>query len=53
MDSKTAYVKPQLKAEIYSGTAMWLEYAYPFMLELDPMNITSNGDVFFWDFEEI
>lgn len=53
MDSKTAYVRPQLKAEIYSGTAMWLEYAYPFMLELDPMNITSNGDVFFWDFEEI
>jgi len=52
MTSGTSYIKPNVRVEQYAGTTIWAEFAYPFMLEIDPMNIREGGDVWFWDFDE-
>lgn len=35
-----------------AGETGYIEIAYPFMIEIDPMNVKSNGDIFLWDFTE-
>lgn len=52
MDPWTGRVFPSLKVEWYSGNDLWLETAYPFFTEIDPMNIKKGGHQYFWDFEE-
>ena len=46
------YIRPKLKVEVYSATTLWFEYAYPFVVEIDPLNITTGGNAFFWDVRE-
>lgn len=52
MDPWTGYVFPNLKVEWYDSRDLWLETAYPFFTEIDPMNIKKGGHQYFWDFEE-
>lgn len=53
MHSSVTKIIPILRTELYQGNDMWLEAAYPFVLEMDPFNITAGGDFHFWDFTEI
>ena len=53
MTSSVHSILPRIKTELYSGTGIWLEMAFPFVTEIDPMNITDGGDAFFWDFQEL
>lgn len=46
------YIRPKLKVEVYSATNLWFEYAYPFVVEIDPLNISTGGNAFFWDVRE-
>lgn len=46
------YIRPKLKVEVHSATTLWFEYAYPFVVEIDPLNITTGGNAFFWDVRE-
>lgn len=52
MTSGTAFVRPNIRVEQYSTSTLWMEFAYPFMLEIDPMNIRDGGHLWFWDFDE-
>jgi hypothetical protein len=52
MTTATTSVRPEVRVEQYSGTDLWAEFMYPFLIEIDPMNIDDNGDVWFWDFTE-
>lgn len=45
-------VRPILRAEIPAEETLWFDVAYPFMTEVDPMNINKDGTVFFWNFSE-
>lgn len=53
MTSSVAKLKPYVTVEAYSGTDHWYEFAYPFLIEIDPMNMNDEGDIFFWDFTEL
>ena len=53
MSSDVHTILPRIKTELYSGTGIWLEMAFPFVTEIDPMNVTRDGNAFFWDFQEI
>lgn len=46
------YIRPKLKVEVYSSKTLWFEYAYPFVVEIDPLNISTGGNAFFWDVRE-
>ena len=52
MTTATKSIWPEIRVEQYSGTDLWSEFMYPFLIEIDPMNIDDNGDVWFWDFTE-
>lgn len=52
MDPWTGRVFPTLKVEWYDSRDLWLETAYPFFTEIDPMNIKKGGHQYFWDFDE-
>lgn len=52
MTTSTTWIQPKLRVEWYSGLNLWLEVAYPFCAEIDPMNIMQGGDTVFWDFGE-
>ena len=45
-------IRPILRAEVPVGETLWFDVAYPFLTEVDPMNINSDGTVFFWNFSE-
>ena len=52
MTAGTAFIRPEIRIEQYRATTLWVEFAYPFMLEIDPMNIRDGGHLWFWDFDE-
>ena len=52
MTAGTAFIRPSVRIEQYRDTTLWAEFAYPFMLEIDPMNIRDGGHLWFWDFDE-
>ncbi len=45
-------VNPEIRTEVYGGQDIWHEMLFPFLTEIDPMNLTSGGDAHFWDFTE-
>lgn len=53
MTTSTTHIKPTIRIEQYQGTDLWAEFMYPFIIEIDPMNITDEGNIFFWDFSEV
>jgi hypothetical protein len=53
MTSSTTHIRPTIRIEQYQGTDLWAEFMYPFIIEIDPMNITDEGNIFFWDFSEV
>lgn len=53
MPSGTAKIRPTIRVEQYSSTDLWAEFMYPFVVEIDPMNITDEGNIYFWDFSEV
>ena len=52
MTSSVLTIKPQVVVETLVSTDHWYEFVYPFFIEMDPMNMNSEGDIFFWDFTE-
>ena len=52
MTSSTTGIRPELRIEQYNSTTLWSEFMYPFLIEIDPLNIDDQGDVWFWDFTE-
>lgn len=53
MPSGTAKIRPTIRVEQYQSTDLWAEFMYPFVVEIDPMNITDKGNIYFWDFSEV
>lgn len=47
-----AALRPIIRAEIPAGETLWFDVAYPFLTEVDPMNINADGTAFFWNFSE-
>ena len=52
MTSSVLTIKPQVVVETLVNTDHWYEFVYPFFIEMDPMNMNDEGDIFFWDFTE-
>ena len=45
-------VNPAIRTEVYQDQSIWHEALFPFLTEIDPMNLTAGGDAHFWDFTE-
>jgi hypothetical protein len=45
-------VNPAIRTEVYQNQSIWHEALFPFLTEIDPMNLTAGGDAHFWDFTE-
>lgn len=45
-------VNPEIRTEVYGNQDIWHEMLFPFLTEIDPMNLTAGGDAHFWDFTE-
>lgn len=45
-------VNPEIRTEVYANQDIWHEMLFPFLTEIDPMNLTAGGDAHFWDFTE-
>lgn len=52
MQNTTTSIRPIVRVEQYQSTDLWCEFVYPFVIEIDPMNINDEGNVYFWDFQE-
>lgn len=52
MQNTTTKIKPIIRVEQYQSTDLWAEFMYPFVIEIDPMNINDEGNIYFWDFQE-
>lgn len=52
MQSSTTKIRPIIRVEQYQSTDLWCEFVYPFVIEIDPMNINDEGNIYFWDFQE-
>lgn len=52
MNSAVAKLQLELSFQLHTGVDINARVAYPFMLEVDPMNFTEDGRIFFWDFLE-
>ena len=52
MPSNTTQIYPTIRIEQYSSTDLWAEFMYPYIIEIDPMNINDKGNIYFWDFTE-
>jgi hypothetical protein len=52
MQNTTTKISPIVRVEQYQSTDLWCEFAYPFVIEIDPMNINDEGNIYFWDFQE-
>lgn len=52
MQNTTTSIRPIIRVEQYQSTDLWCEFAYPFVVEIDPMNINDEGNIYFWDFQE-
>ena len=52
MQSSTTSIRPLIRVEQYQSTDLWCEFVYPFVIEIDPMNINDEGNIYFWDFTE-
>ena len=52
MPSNTTKIYPTIRIEQYSSTDLWAEFMYPYIIEIDPMNINDKGNIYFWDFTE-
>ena len=52
MQSSTTSIRPIVRVEQYQSTDLWCEFVYPFVIEIDPMNINDEGNIYFWDFTE-
>ena len=52
MTTNTGTIYPLVRVEQYNGTDLWVEFVHPFIVEMDPMNINDEGNVYFWDFTE-
>lgn len=52
MTEGVTQVNPEIRTEVYAGQDIWHEMLFPFLTEIDPMNLTSGGDAHFWDFTE-
>ena len=52
MQNTTTIISPRVRVEQYQSTDLWCEFAYPFVVEIDPMNINDEGNIYFWDFQE-
>lgn len=52
MTSGINTVYPQIRTEVYQDQSIWHEALFPFLTEIDPMNLTAGGDAHFWDFTE-
>ena len=53
MSSNTDTVVFGLRTETPQNGNVWNEIVYPFLTEIDPMNINTGGDLHFWDFTEV
>jgi hypothetical protein len=52
MSSSIAKIAPRIMIEQYSSTDLWVEFTYPFIVEIDPANFNDEGQAFFWDVGE-
>lgn len=52
MTTNTAKLYPIVRVEQHQSTDLWVEFVHPFIVEIDPMNINDEGNVYFWDFTE-
>lgn len=52
MNSAVAKIQLELSFQLHTSVPINARVAYPFMLEVDPMNFTEDGRIFFWDFLE-
>ena len=52
MQNSTTSIRPIVRVEQYQSTDLWCEFVYPFVIEIDPMNINDEGNIYFWDFTE-
>lgn len=52
MQNTTTKISPIIRVEQYQSTDLWCEFVYPFVIEIDPMNINDEGNIYFWDFQE-
>ena len=50
MPTTAAKIQTELSFEIQTGVSINSRVAFPFMVEIDPMNLAQDGRVFFWDF---
>ena len=50
MPTTAAKIQTELSFEIQTGVSINSRIAFPFMVEIDPMNLAQDGRVFFWDF---
>ena len=53
MSSNADTVSFGLRTETPQNGNVWNEIVYPFLTEIDPMNINTGGDLHFWDFTEV
>lgn len=52
MNSAVAKIQLELSFQLHTSVPINARVAYPFMLEVDPMNFTEDGRAFFWEFIE-
>ena len=52
MTSSVTKISPRVLVEQYSSTDLWVEFVYPFIVEIDPANFNDEGQAFFWDIGE-
>ena len=52
MTTNTGKIYPTVRVEQYTGTDLWVEFVHPFIIEIDPMNLDDEGNLWFWDFTE-
>ena len=52
MNSSVAKIAPRVVVEQYNNTDLWVEFTYPFIVEIDPANFNDEGQAFFWDVGE-
>ena len=52
MNSSVVKIAPRIVVEQYSSTDLWVEFTYPFIVEIDPANFNDEGQAFFWDVGE-
>jgi len=52
MNSSVVKIAPRIVVEQYNNTDLWVEFTYPFIVEIDPANFNDEGQAFFWDVGE-